>query len=425
MTCSNRARVHGLLAAGLVDSFGLSLGWTTFILLAVTRGGLSSAGLYNAAMLAGVVCSAPVTAALARRFNGRTLLCVSGSAELVLRIGTMSALLLDCSPSLVASGVILMNVAAWTGYAGMRAEVAAADPGARAMTRYAVAIAAIEAVGASVAALLPISVGGGTSATVVSWVIVLYGASVVPQFVCARGALVRSGRDLRFAIDGGGSGAGAVSGIRNSLFARHDRREPVARRRLGRQPILLSGGAVIMLLASGPTTLSTALAAELYGHVAVVVSAITFSAGCLFASSAGERVARLRLPTSIGWPVWGAGMLAGWIFAPWNIVGLLAAQFFSGLSMTAFQGEMDARVAASAEAGRVTSALAWAAAMRASGSAVAVRLLPVLIAAPSVGRLSVVSVGVLTVGAVLALGSAEARKFARHDARHARVRQSA
>jgi hypothetical protein len=62
---------------------------------------------------------------------------------------------------------------------------------------------------------------------------------------------------------------------------------------------------------------------------------------------------------------------------------------------------MDARIAAHAETGRVTSALAWAAAGRATGSAVAVRLIPFLVAARAIGVLSLGAAAVLVVGALV------------------------
>src|SRR3982750_969227 len=85
------AGVRELVVAGLVDSFGLSLGWTVFTLVAVATGGLPAAATYNAAMLVGVVPSAPATAWLAARLAGRTLLTVAAAAEVVLRIGTLAA----------------------------------------------------------------------------------------------------------------------------------------------------------------------------------------------------------------------------------------------------------------------------------------------------------------------------------------------
>ncbi|HEU5271800.1 MAG TPA: hypothetical protein VFU36_17905, partial [Jatrophihabitans sp.] len=195
-------RIRALLTAGLLDSFGLSLGWTAFILIAVGRGGLPAAGLYNAAMLAGVVGSAPVTGWFAGRVAGRVLLTCTGSVELVLRVGTLAGLLIGWPPALLAAGVAAMNVAAWSGYAGMRAEVAAADPGPRSLTRYAVAIAAIEAIGAGVAALLPISGDGRLGGAVTAAILIVYASSVTPQFLIARTSAVRSGRELRSGLAG-------------------------------------------------------------------------------------------------------------------------------------------------------------------------------------------------------------------------------
>jgi hypothetical protein len=386
---TGEARVRALLAAGLVDSFGLSLGWTTFTLVAVAHGGLSAAGMYNAAMFAGIVASAPVAGWLARRLDGRQLLAGSGAVEMVLRVGTLCALLNGWSSGVISAGVLVMNIAAWTGYAGMRAEVAAAAPGARSMTRYAIAIAAIEAVGASVAALLPAADDTGLGHTVLTAVAIWYGASVIPQFVCARRATVRSG--IQVARD-----PVPVSAVSATRLARTMSRRRSARARLN---VLLGGGAV-MLIASGPASLNTALAAELYGHRAVMVSAICFSAGCLLAGPAVDRLATVRLSPRAAFVFWGVAMLAGWVAAPWSIAGLLVAQFLSGLSATAFQGEMDSRVAEVAPTRTVTASLAWAASVRATGSAVAVRTLPVFTSAAAIGRFSLGCTAALLAGAV-------------------------
>jgi hypothetical protein len=474
-----RRRVRALLTAGLLDSFGLSLGWTAFILIAVGRGGLPAAGLYNAAMLAGVVCSAPVTAWFASRVDGRTLLGSAGSVELVLRVGTLAGLLLGWSPALLAAGVAAMNVAAWTGYAGMRAEVAAVDPGTRSLTHYAVAIAAVEAIGAGVAALLPITAAGRLGGGITVGILLIYGSSVAPQFLCARTSMVRSGRDQRdqqtspaataapaelpaapdaqpasalalasvpalgsapavpalasapalgsapavpapasvsapeFLVAGSERPTAAVRGY----LGQHRRRRPVALPMpFGRQPTALVGGALIMLIASGPVTLGTALAQQLYGHAAVGFAAMAFSVGCLLASPAAAGLARLAVPSHFRWILWGAGMLLGWLIAPWQLAGLLAAQLLSALALTAFQGEMDATVAEAADASRVTSALAWSAAVRAGGSAVAVRMLPVLIAAPSIGVLSAAATVVLLGGALIVLAVARLYALGRRAA---------
>src|SRR3954447_23513735 len=78
-----RGRVREILQAGLIDSFGLSLGWTMFSLIAVLTGGLAAAALYNAATLAGPVLAAPVTGWLANRWTGRTLVRAAAATEAV------------------------------------------------------------------------------------------------------------------------------------------------------------------------------------------------------------------------------------------------------------------------------------------------------------------------------------------------------
>jgi hypothetical protein len=412
-------RVRILLTAGLLDSFGLSLGWTAFLLIAVGRGGLPAAGLYNAAMLAGVVGSAPVTGWIASRLDGRVLLRCTGAVELVLRVGTLAGLLAGWPSPLLAAGVTAMNVAAWSGYAGMRAEVAAADPGPRSLTRYAMAIAAVEAVGAGAAALLPIGAAGQLGGAVAVGVLLVYGSSVTPQFLIARTSVVRSGRSVRSerapVADAGSETVRPEAA--GSYLGRHRRRAPVPMPvPFGRQRVALVSGALIMLVASGPVTLGTALAQQLYGHAAVGLAAMVFSAGCLLADPAAAGLARLGLPSQLRWLLWGAGMLVGWLAGSWQLTGLLGAQLLAAIAMTAFQGEMDAAVAQAADASRVTSALAWSAAVRACGSAVAVRLLPALVAAPSIGLLSAAATAVLLGGGLFVLTVAKLCAVARRAA---------
>ncbi|MDG6109240.1 hypothetical protein Daura_26175 [Dactylosporangium aurantiacum] len=379
-------RLRELMVSGLVDSFGLSLGWTVFNLVAVERGGLALAGLFNAAMLAGVVLSAPVTGRLARHLPGRTLLVLAGGTEGVLRVATLAALLAGYDGRLVAAGIVLMHVAAFAGFAAMRAEVAAVDARPQAMTRYALSIAAVEAAGAGVAALLPLH-GHAFLA-----VFLVYGLSLLPTVLTARRARVRDAS----------SAAGMVSaaGVPVTRIARR------AQARSGRLRLpwpVLAGGGVVTLLAAGPTLLSVALASELHGQRAVAGAAIAFSAGCLLSSSAVAVVDRLRLPPQVTWPMWGVGMLLGWLLAPAHLLGLFAAQFLSGLSMTAFEGGMDARIARDATPGTVTTVLAWSASTRALGGAVAVRLLPALVAAPAIGLTSSVAAATLAAAALSAL----------------------
>ncbi|MEV0134585.1 hypothetical protein AB0H83_39765 [Dactylosporangium sp. NPDC050688] len=369
-------RLRELMVSGLVDSFGLALGWTVFNLVAVERGGLALAGLFNAAMLVGVMLSAPVTGRLARHLPGRTLLLLAAGTEGLLRVATLAALLAGYDGRVIAAGIVLMHVAAYAGFAAMRAEVAAVDARPQAMTRYALSIAAVEAAGAGVAALLPLH------GRFLIAVFMVYALSLVPTVLTARRARVRDAGTI--------PGTGPVTGAGAPLTraARRLARREHARVRSARPRLpwpVLAGGGTVTLLAAGPTLLSVALASELHGQQAVAGAAIAFSAGCLLSSSAVTAVDRLRLPPQVTWPMWGVGMLAGWLLAPAHLLGLFAAQLLSGLSMTAFEGGMDARIARDAPPGTVTTVLAWSASTRALGGAVAVRLLPALVAAPAIG----------------------------------------
>ena len=71
---ADRRRLHGLLAAGLIDSAGLAFGWTVFILAVTARQGLAAAATYQAAMLVGVALSAPFTRWVTARVDRRALL---------------------------------------------------------------------------------------------------------------------------------------------------------------------------------------------------------------------------------------------------------------------------------------------------------------------------------------------------------------
>src|SRR4029450_5886504 len=86
-------RLRRLTATALVDSFGLSLGWTVFSLHVTASRGLAGLGLCNAAMLVGVALSAPVAARLSARLDGRALLRLPCVTEAVLRVGTFALLL--------------------------------------------------------------------------------------------------------------------------------------------------------------------------------------------------------------------------------------------------------------------------------------------------------------------------------------------
>ena len=64
---------------------------------------------------------------------------------------------------------------------------------------------------------------------------------------------------------------------------------------------------------------------------------------------------------------------------------VLFAQFLAGLSQTAFEGDMDSRVAAEAKPESLTRDLAYSASVRAMGGALSVRLLPMVVATPAIG----------------------------------------
>jgi hypothetical protein len=397
-------RLRRLIATALVDSFGLSLGWTVFSLQVVRDHGLAGLGLCNAAMLCGVAMSAPVAARLSTHLDGRDLLRVTATTEAGLRIGTFVLLLAGAPLAVVAAAVAASNVVAWTGYAGMRAEVAAADPRGAAMTWYMVAVAAIEAAGTATAALLPTGPGGLVSG------VAGYGACLLPTWLVAGGARVpRAPRRTRPAGLGWSAGFGWSSGFRRPSGQRGSAGPgwPSGLWRPSRPwrpaPLLASGG-LVMLLGSGPTLLAVGLAAELHGTRWVAGSALAFALGSLVAPLAVARLERRAVPRSVAWPALGVGMVAGWAFAAWSPAALLVAQLLSGMCMSALEGDMDARVAKRTQSPRgVTAGLATAAALRAFGSAAAVAIAPRVIADAGVGGLSVAFTTVLLTAMVLTL----------------------
>jgi hypothetical protein len=98
------------------------------------------------------------------------------------------------------------------------------------------------------------------------------------------------------------------------------------------------------------------------------------------------------------------GMVAGWAFAAWRPAALLAAQFLSGMCMSALESDMDARVAAGNPSPQgVTASLATAAALRAFGSAAAVALAPRIISEAGISGLSVALVTLLLAAMVITL----------------------
>jgi hypothetical protein len=404
-------RLRRLIATALVDSFGLSLGWTVFSLHVVRGHGLAGLGLCNAAMLIGVALSAPVASRLASRLDGRALLRVTCVTESVLRVGTFALLLTGAPLLLVAVAVAASNVVAWTGYAGMRAEVAAADHRGAAMTWYMVAVAAIEAAGTATAALLPTGPGGLVTGGLLVAVIACYGGVLLPTWLIAATARVPRAQAAPRRSRAQAAPRRSRAASTHSVPRRVPRWGSVAhpgewRRRISTAPLtgLLASGGLVMLLGSGPTLLAVGLAAELHGTRWVAGSALAFAVGSLLAPFAVARLERRAVPPSIAWPALGVGMAAGWAFAAWHPFALLAAQLLSGTCMSALEGDMDARIAAGDAAPRgVTANLATAAALRAFGSAAAVALAPRVIAANGVGALSIALVTVLAAAVVITL----------------------
>ncbi|MGX6603040.1 hypothetical protein ACWKSP_13005 [Micromonosporaceae bacterium Da 78-11] len=372
-------RLRELLVSGVVDSFGMALGWTVVVLFATVRGGLAEAALYNAAMLVGVVLSAPVTGWLSRRLNGRSLLRGAAGVEVLLRLGVLGGLIAGLPSWAVATGIVLMNVSAWAGFAGMRAEVTAVDASARSMTRYAVSIAGVEAAGTALAALLPVGPAGYPTGWLLGAVFAVYLGSLLPTVFVARRARIATGAPSRVVAPTPLLGTG--------------RRWPSTR-------MLVAGGGV-MLIASGPTLLAVPVTEQLHGGRWVAAAAVAFSLGTLLSTTAGEAIRRLKLPAVLRWSLWGLGMLIGWIFAPGYAPMVLAAQFAAGLSQTAFEGDMDSRVAEAAAPATVTRDLAYSASVRALGGAVSVRMLPMLVAAPAIGTAASVAGVLLGVTSVI------------------------
>lgn len=359
-------RLFGFLAAGVVDSFALAFGWTAFVLAVVALHGLRVAAACNGAMLVGVALSGPVTRRLETRLDGRALLRLTALVEAALRVAIFVLLLEGAPLALLLASIVAMNVAAWSGFAAMRAEAADAR-GAVALTWYAVGVGAIEACGAAGAALL--LTAGLPHGLELDALVLVYAGSLLPTWLVARYA--RQGRVTERAV---------------------------AQLRVLWRP--LAGGAAVMGFASGLTLLAVPLAATLYGPRAVAVSALAFGAGAVLAPLSARTLERAGGHAALLWPALGALMVVGWCFAPGALIGLVGAQVLSGYAFSALEGTMDARVAATP--GAVTSALAYASASRALGSAAAIAVIPLLAGAHAIGIVAAVQTGAL----VLAVGGA-------------------
>jgi len=361
-----RRRLVRLSTAGLVDSAGLALGWTVFTLHAAATQGLGIVAVYHVAMYVGIALSAPWIRWATRRVSSRALLRGLVVAEAVLRLAGILLLAGGAPVPLVAATVLVQYVAAWSGYALMRAEVAAVDPGAASMTWYGVCIGATEAVAAALAALVPEDAHGFTG-PVLAAVAAVYAASLLPTWLVARDAASRPA---------GPRMAGAVP--------------PLPLRRL-------VGG---MALAAGPTLLAVPLADALAGRPGIVVAALAFTAGSL-AAPAAARVAEV-LPPPAAWPLLGGLMVGGWVLAPAHIAGLAAAQFLSGVAFTALEGATDARLLHTTGSG--AAELAHAGAARALGGAAAVAAIPSLIVVLPLADLAALLAAALAAAAATGTG---------------------
>lgn len=348
-----QGRLLGLMAAGLVDSLILSMAWTVIVLQVTRTHGLVGAGVVSTAMLIGVALSAPFAAWLASRLPGRRLLRVAAATEAVLRLSVFSALALGLPIQVLAACVVAMNVVAWTGYAAMRAEVAAVSQGAVAITWYATVVASVEAAGVALAAVLPVS---GAHVPAATWwsLTVVYVLGLLPTVLVAGGSRVPRGPRVR-------------------RVARAFRTAAAGRPPLASVPVLVGTG--LMLVASAPPMLAVALAAQLHGPAAVGLGALAFTAGSLLSPVlAGQLHARTRnVPTT--WVLLAVGVVSGWALAPLSVWWLCVAQLFSGLCMTSLEGLIDS-YAADRRPGEVTATLARTTAGRALGSAASVAIFP-------------------------------------------------
>jgi hypothetical protein len=308
---------------------------------------------------------------MASLLSGRHLLRTAAAAEASLRVSVFLLLFTDAPVWLLALCISTMNVTAWTGYAGMRAEVAAVSSGATALTWYGTIVASVEAAGVAVAAFLPARGGVSPDAVLVA-VMAAYVLALVPTVVVAGGSSIAPGG--------------------------HRPRRAALRRVVVSAPTL--GGTVLMFLASAPTLLAVALAAEIHGRGAVAPAAFAFTLGSLAAPALTRRIPAHRTDRPGMWIACAFGMVVGWVLAPVHVAMMCVAQLSSGLFMTALEGLLDTS-AARRHPGHVTGALARATAGRALGSAAGTALLPLLVVGVSLEATTVTISLVLLAALVL------------------------
>ena len=228
-------------------------------------------------------------------------------------------------------------------------------------------MAAVEALGIAAGALVPTDGSGRPSDAALGAVTILYVAALVPTLVVAGGSRVpRAARTLRR--------PGTI-------------RRPSA---------VTVQGAALMLVASGPTLLAVALAAELHGRAAVAPAAVAFTLGSLLAPKVATSLERHGRNEPSWWVLLALGMVAGWVLAPVSVAWLCVAQVLSGLCMTTLEGLLDTK-ASQRRPEAVTAALARSTAARALGSSGGTAILPLAIAAGGLSLSSAVLGGGLAI----------------------------
>jgi hypothetical protein len=340
-------RLRAIIAAGLIDSAGMALGWTVLLLLVLAEHGSAAGGLCAAAMLLGVAASSPVARVTAGALPGRALLQLSAGVEAPLRLAGFALVLAGAPLGWLLLCIFLTNIAGWTGYAGMRAEVAAVHASAGAMTWFVAGITAVEALGAATAALLP-RIGTADAAALCA-IAAVSALALLPTMLVARASRVPRSEPVCRPLD---------------------RR---AARRLRPDGLMLAAGG-LLLLGSGPTLFAVALAEGLHGRGAIAYAAGSFLVGSLLAPFLARGLERW-VPGRAGWTLCAAGMLAGWVLAPAHVLFLCLAQVASGACLTALEGLLDAAAVRRRPLG-ATGALARISSARALGSAAAVALMP-------------------------------------------------
>jgi hypothetical protein len=282
---------------------------------------------------------------------------------------------------MLAASVVVMNITAWTGYAAMRAEVAAVAPGPAALTLYGTGVAAVEALGAAAAAIAPASILQDPSLAVVC-IVVVYVLALLPTALVA-------GR----------------SPIQPSV------REPGRTVARSRPSLPLVAGVLLMAIASAPTLLYVPLAAQMHGRSSVAMAAVAFTIGSLTAPYVARMFERRGANGPLGWIFCAVGMVLLWPLAPLGIPVLCAAQLLSGQFMTTLEGLLDASTAAQAR-GRVTGALARGTAGRALGSAAGTAALPFGLVAVGLSTLTgTLALALMGGGIVAAVASLRGNRF--------------